>query len=64
MNLTQEYIAGKLQDARKNADESDGYAEIPVKPDTRLKCAAVLIPLALSGGEWHLLFTRRTNRVQ
>ncbi|MBI5950510.1 MAG: CoA pyrophosphatase [Chloroflexi bacterium] len=64
MNLTQEYIAGKLRDARKNADESDGYAEIPVKPDTRLKCAAVLIPLALSGGEWHLLFTRRTDRVQ
>ncbi len=64
MNLTQEYIAQKLAESRKNADESDGYAEIPVKPDTRLKCAAVLIPLAFSGGEWHLLFTRRTDRVQ
>ncbi len=64
MDLTQEYIAQKLRESRKNADESDGYAEIPVKPDTRLKCAAVLIPLALSGGEWHLLFTRRTDRVQ
>lgn len=64
MNLTQEYIAQKLRDARRNADESDGYAEIPVKPNTRLKCAAVLIPLALSGGEWHLLYTRRTDKVQ
>jgi 8-oxo-dGTP pyrophosphatase MutT (NUDIX family) len=64
MNLTQEYIAQRLREARKNADESDGYAEIPVKPNTRLKCAAVLIPLAFSGGEWHLLFTRRTDKVQ
>jgi 8-oxo-dGTP pyrophosphatase MutT (NUDIX family) len=64
MNLTTEYIAQKLREARKNADESDGYAEIPVRPDTRLKCAAVLIPLAFSGGEWHLLFTRRTDKVQ
>jgi 8-oxo-dGTP pyrophosphatase MutT (NUDIX family) len=64
MNLTQEYIAQKLRESRKNADDSDGYAEIPVKPNTRLKCAAVLVPLTFSGGEWHLLFTRRTDRVQ
>jgi 8-oxo-dGTP pyrophosphatase MutT (NUDIX family) len=64
MEITQEYIAQKLMESRKNADDSDGYAEIPVKPNTRLKCAAVLVPLAFSGGEWHLLFTRRTERVQ
>lgn len=64
MDLTQEYIAQKLRESRKNADDSDGYAEIPVKPNTRLKCAAVLIPLAFSGGEWHVLYTRRTDRVQ
>ena len=64
MTLTQEYIARKLKEARKNEDDSDGYAEIPVKANTRLKCAAVLVPLAFSGGEWHLLFTRRTDRVQ
>ena len=64
MDLTQEYIAQKLRESRKNADDSDGYAEIPVKPTTRLKCAAVLIPLAFSGGEWHVLYTRRTDRVQ
>jgi 8-oxo-dGTP pyrophosphatase MutT (NUDIX family) len=64
MKITQEYISQKLQESQKNADDSDGYAEIPVKPNTRLKCAAVLIPLAFSGDEWHLLFTRRTDRVQ
>jgi 8-oxo-dGTP pyrophosphatase MutT (NUDIX family) len=64
MNLTQEYIAQKLRESRKNADDSDGYAEIPVKTNARLKCAAVLVPLAFSGGEWHLLFTRRTDHVQ
>jgi 8-oxo-dGTP pyrophosphatase MutT (NUDIX family) len=64
MKISQEYISQKLQESQKNADDSDGYAEIPVKPNTRLKCAAVLIPLAFSGDEWHLLFTRRTDRVQ
>jgi 8-oxo-dGTP pyrophosphatase MutT (NUDIX family) len=64
MNITQEYIAQKLKESRKNGDDSDGYAEIPVKPSTRLRNAAVLVPLAFSGGEWHLLFTRRTDRVQ
>jgi len=64
MKITQEYIAQKLKESTENGDDSDGYAEIPVKPDTRLKCAAVLVPLAFSGGEWHLLFTRRTDRVQ
>jgi|JFJP01.1.fsa_nt_gi 8-oxo-dGTP pyrophosphatase MutT (NUDIX family) len=64
MKITPEYITQKLLESRKNGDDSDGYAEIPVKPNTRLKCAAVLVPLAFSGGEWHLLFTRRTDRVQ
>ncbi len=35
-----------------------------VHPDTRLKCAAVLVPLTQVNGEWHLLFTRRTEIVQ
>jgi 8-oxo-dGTP pyrophosphatase MutT (NUDIX family) len=64
MKITQEYISKKLTESRKNGDDSDGYAEIPVKSNTLLKCAAVLVPLAFSGGEWHLLFTRRTDRVQ
>ena len=43
---------------------SDGYAEIDVKADTRLRCAAVLVPLVHTNDEWHLLFTRRTDRVE
>ncbi len=35
-----------------------------VKPETRLKCAAVLVPLTHYKDEWHMLFTRRTDRVE
>jgi 8-oxo-dGTP pyrophosphatase MutT (NUDIX family) len=62
--LTEEHIAQKLLVAQLNADDSDGYAEIPVKPDTLLRCAAVLVPLTLFQDEWHMLFTRRTDRVE
>ena len=62
--LTQEYIIQKLLVAQQNAPDSDGYAEIPVKPDTVLKCAAVLVPLTMYKDEWHVLFTRRTDRVE
>ncbi len=64
MKLTQDYIVQKLKESQENAADSDGYAEIPVKPNTRLKSAAVLVPLAYVQDEWHLLFTRRTDRVQ
>jgi len=64
MELTQEYIAQKLKESRKNAADSDGYAEIPVKPSTHLRNAAVLVPLTYVQDEWHILFTRRTDRVQ
>ena len=62
--LTQEFITGKLLAARQNGVDSDGYSEIPIKPDTYLKCAAVLVPLTLYKDEWHVLFTRRTDRVE
>lgn len=64
MNLTEDYISQKLHAAEQNAPASDGYAEIPVKPGTRLKDAAVLVPLTYVIDEWHLLFTRRTDRVE
>ena len=64
MKLTQDYIAQKLKESQENAADSDGYAEIPVKPNALLKCAAVLVPLTYVNDEWHLLFTRRTDRVQ
>lgn len=62
--LTTAQIAQKLQEARANADASNEYAEMAVNPETRLKCAAVLIPLMHFDNEWHILFTRRTDRVE
>lgn len=64
MNLSEDHISQKLKQSRENTADSDGYAEIPLQPDVELKCAAVLIPLTIVKGEWHLLFTRRTDRVQ
>ena len=63
-HLTEDFISQKLAEAAQNAESSDGYAEIPVKPDTRLRSAAVLVPLMFYQNEWHILFTRRTDRVE
>ncbi len=43
---------------------SDGFSEIIIDNETRLRCAAVLIPLVWQDNEWHLLYTRRTDRVE
>jgi len=65
MTLTEEFIRRKLHEAiEASGPSSDGYAEIDLTSDTRLKCAAVLVPLAWQDDEWHLLFTRRTERVE
>jgi len=65
MILTEEFISRKLHEAIKSAGpSSDGYAEIDLTKETRLKCAAVLVPLLWQNDEWHLLFTRRTERVE
>ncbi len=62
---TEEFIRTKLREAVEAADpSSDGYAEIDLTSETRLKCAAVLIPLLQQDDEWHLLFTRRTDKVE
>ncbi len=65
VTLTEEYITSRLAQAIEAADPStDGYAEIDLNDEARLKCAAVLIPLAWHDDEWHVLFTRRTDRVE
>ncbi len=65
ITLTEDYISLRLTAAIEAADpSSDGYAEIDLNDDARLKCAAVLIPLVWQDDEWHLLFTRRTDRVE
>lgn len=65
MNITEEYITLRLTEAIEALDpSSDGYAEIDLSDEARLKCAAVLIPLVWQADEWHLLFTRRTDKVE
>ena len=65
MEITEEFISKKLHEAIETVGpSSDGYAEIDLTTETRLKCAAVLVPLAWQNDEWHLLFTRRTERVE
>jgi len=65
MNLTEEYISQRLSEAIQAAGpSSDGYAEIDLTDDSRPKCAAVLVPLVWQDDEWHILFTRRTDRVE
>ena len=61
--LTEDFIRERLR--RVDSDPlSDGYAEVDLAPDSKVKCAAVLVPLASVDGEWHLLYTRRTDRVE
>jgi 8-oxo-dGTP pyrophosphatase MutT (NUDIX family) len=62
--LTEDYISQCLQNALEADPASDGFSEIDLTEETRLKCAAVLIPLVWYDEEWHLLFTRRTDTVE
>ncbi|HEX6033287.1 MAG TPA: CoA pyrophosphatase [Anaerolineales bacterium] len=64
ITLTEEYISQCLQSALEQDPSSDGFSEIDLSEEIRLKCAAVLIPLVWHDAEWHLLFTRRTDIVE
>src|SRR5436190_3681888 len=65
ITLTENDISQRLNAAIQSAGtSSDGYAELELNDETRLKCAAVLVPLVWQDEEWHLLFTRRTDRVE
>ncbi len=63
-SITEEFIRNKLAEADRSQADTDGYAEIPIHPDVHLKCAAVLVPLVFFQNEWHVLYTRRTDRVE
>lgn len=63
-SITEAFIRNKLAEADRSQAETDGYAEIPIHPDVHLKCAAVLVPLVFFQNEWHVLYTRRTDRVE
>ena len=62
--ITEEFIRNKLAESDRSQAKTDGYAEIPIHPDVHLKCAAVLVPLVFFQNEWHVLYTRRTDRVE
>jgi 8-oxo-dGTP pyrophosphatase MutT (NUDIX family) len=64
ITLTEHEISQRLQAAVQNDPASDGFSEVELTEETRLKCAAVLIPLVWYDDEWHLLFTRRTDTVE
>ncbi len=64
ITFTEHEISSRLQDAIAGDPSSDGFSEIELTEETRLKCAAVLIPLVWYDDEWHLLFTRRTDIVE
>ena len=65
LTLTEDIISQRLNEAIQSAGpSSDGYAELELNDEITLKCAAVLVPLVWHDDEWHLLFTRRTDRVE
>ncbi|GAB4403665.1 MAG: hypothetical protein OHK003_31580 [Anaerolineales bacterium] len=64
IDITEDFIRDKLQENSRSKTETDGYAEIPLHPDVHLKCAAVLVPLVYFEKEWHILYTRRADRVE
>lgn len=63
-DLTEAYIAERLRLAYQQGvvASTDGYAEM--YEGVKMKCAAVLIPLVWWKDEWHLVFTRRTEKVE
>jgi 8-oxo-dGTP pyrophosphatase MutT (NUDIX family) len=62
-SLTETCITRRLHKTYRpgRITSTDGVAPWP--DDAELRCAAVLMPLACIEGEWHLLFTRRTDAV-
>ena len=64
-NLTEKDIAQRLSDAfipGKLASTDGAINKVLIREP--MKCAAVLIPMACVGSEWHILFTRRTEIVE
>jgi 8-oxo-dGTP pyrophosphatase MutT (NUDIX family) len=62
--LTEDFIQNRLKQAYLpgRIASTDGFAE--TYADVEMRCAAVLIPLVRWQDAWHLVFTRRTDRVE
>jgi 8-oxo-dGTP pyrophosphatase MutT (NUDIX family) len=63
-DLTEDYIIEKLRISRDKHDGDEIYNENENLLGSEPKCAAVLIPLTRFGDEWHLLYTRRGDKVE
>ena len=65
ITFSEEFISKRLQEAIEAAgSNSDGFSELINADESTLRCAAVLVPLVWENDEWHLLYTRRTNKVE
>lgn len=64
LNLTETYIHEKLKIAWDNNHSNDVLDENENPTGKEPRCAAVLIPMAWFGNEWHLLYTRRADKVE
>lgn len=62
--LTEIYIREKLISAWNKNGDNAALNENENPNDKEPRCAAVLISLAWFGDEWHLLYTRRTDKVE
>lgn len=63
-NLTEDYIIEKLRILGDKNNDDEIYNESDNLMGEEPKCAAVLIPLARFEDEWHLLYTRRGDKVE
>jgi 8-oxo-dGTP pyrophosphatase MutT (NUDIX family) len=65
LDITEGYILDRLRSRMNGANPPvDGYSDIEITDETRLKCAAVLVPLVEADHDWHILYTRRTEQVE
>ena len=62
--LTEKFIQERLQQAYRPEELAAGDREAEFFANVRLKCAAVLLPLAWWQEGWNLVFTRRTETVE
>lgn len=66
ISITQAQITERLRRSyhRGNLPSTDGYVDrFAAQTVNPLKCAAVLVPLTFYDEEWHLLFTRRAEKM-
>ncbi len=62
--LTEEFITECLQRSYRPGTIASADAGMETFENVKLKCAAVLIPLAMWNDEWQVIYTRRTETVE